>query len=132
LTQQDLDEGAHFYFVDSITTLVSSSDGFRIHNHWQWDNSGAVQRELIEVGLSRQTYQVRDDDLNWVSYDTWDIVVRERREGRFVIDGDRMEILWECEWGHWSGDVSITRNALAPDEIRLPHSYAGQFSRVEN
>ena len=102
LTQEDLDEG-----------ILPLFDG--------WDMSGAVQRELIDV-------------VEIEGIDAWRVTIQvERNEGRFVVEGDRIEILWSGldsgDWGHWMGDVSITRNALAPDILWF---LSGQFNRVED
>jgi hypothetical protein len=114
LSQQDLDEGVPF-------NLVGELFGEDL------DNSGAVQRELLEIEQVEGVMTIVDGE--WVGVDAWRVTVRERREGRFVVEGNRIEVLWECNRGHESGRFEITRNALAPNTIGI--EFLGRFNRVE-
>jgi hypothetical protein len=129
LTQNDLDEGAHFDLITS-TFEVSIGNGF------QWDNSGMVQRELIKV--EQREHMRIEIDGEFVEVDAYSVTVQERREGTFALspESDRIEIFWGCERGHTAGRFELTLNALAPDEINVFGMQEGRrgggwFNRVE-
>jgi hypothetical protein len=125
LTQQDLDEGTPFHLIGG--ELLNSADGVvrRVGEIYEWGSFGVVLRELIEVEEVEPVQVWLDREMT----DAWRVVVRERREGRFVVEGDRIEILWECERGHMAGTFEVTRNALAPDELRI---LGARYNRVED